>query len=72
MNIAIGEVRYINKKPALITSGYYMGEHGVSNFWTWRYIKADGSLGKEGKGYNNGKDFEVGELIEHEVIIKVK
>lgn len=64
----IGEVRNINGKPALITSGSYMGTYGVSNFWYWRYIKKDGSLGKEGHGYDNG-EYMISKPIEHEVRI---
>jgi len=35
-----------------ITDGEYWGDYGVSNFWTWHYIKPDGTLyPKEYCGY---------------------
>lgn len=34
-----------------IMSGQYWGQHGVSNFWTWREVKKNGKLGKEEHGY---------------------
>lgn len=27
-----------------ITDGQYWGKHGLSNFWEWREVKADGTL----------------------------
>jgi len=39
-----------------ITSGQYWGTHGLSNFWYWREVLADGSLGEEENGY--GWDFD--------------
>ena len=38
-------------KLVRITSGQYMGAYGVSNFWYWREVLSDGSLGEEQHGY---------------------
>ena len=65
----IGEVRMIKGRLSLITSGSYQGQFGISNFWTWRTIRKDGTLGKEYKGYGTGVD--TGPAIKHEKIIKV-
>jgi len=34
-----------------ITSGQFWGTRGVSNFWYWREVLEDGSLGPEEHGY---------------------
>lgn len=35
-----------------ITSGQYWGDHGLSNFWYWREVLADGTLSEtEEHGY---------------------
>ena len=34
-----------------IVDGQYWGEHGLSNFWSWRIIRKDGSLGPKRSGY---------------------
>lgn len=34
-----------------IIDGQYWGEYGLSNHWTWREYKEDGTLGKEHSGY---------------------
>lgn len=65
-----GEVRIINGKLSLITGGNYYGDRGVSNHWTWRTIRKDGTLGKEYGGYNNGSN-KFSKPISHKVIIKV-
>lgn len=68
----VGEVRLVDDELCLITSGQYRGEYGVSNYWTWRKIKKDGTLSKkEYAGYNNG-EFIFSPPIEHEVIIRIK
>lgn len=66
----IGEVRIINGKLSLITTGQMYGSHGISNFWRWRTIRKDGTLGKEYQGYNNG-DHRFSQPIKHKVVIKV-
>jgi len=37
----------------VIINGQYNGLNGVSNFWYWRKIKKDLTLGKEQCGYGN-------------------
>lgn len=50
--LAIGRVyKHPSGRRVKITGGQYWGEHGVSNFWYWREVKADGTLGKLEKGY---------------------
>ena len=51
--LAIGETfRHIDGRLVAITKGQYMGTYGVSNFWWWREVMPDGSLGdKEECGY---------------------
>ncbi len=34
-----------------ITGGQWMGRYGLSNFWEWRKVMPDGSLGKKCSGY---------------------
>jgi hypothetical protein len=41
----------IEGKLVLVESGQYMGLGGVSNFFRGRYVKRDGTLGKEWQGY---------------------
>lgn len=65
----VGEVRMIKGRLSLLTHGSYMGQYGVSNHWTWRTIRKDGTLGKEYNGYGVGLD--TSDPIKHEVIIKV-
>jgi hypothetical protein len=68
----IGEVRYVDDKLSIITSGQYMGEYGVSNYWCWRSIRKDGTLSKkEYSGYNNGEHL-FSAPVEHEIIIRIK
>lgn len=62
----VGEVRIINGKLSLIVSG--QGEQ--SNFWWWRTIRKDGTLGKLRSGYNNNS-IKYSRPIEHTTIIKV-
>ena len=66
----VGEVRMIKGKLSLLTSGSYQGQFGISNFWTWRTIRKDGTLGRESSGYNNG-EHTFSKPIKHKVIIKV-
>ena len=65
----VGEVRIVNGRLSLITHGQTYGAHGISNFWAWRTIRKDGTLGQERSGYGTGID--TGPAIKHEVIIKV-
>ena len=34
-----------------ITGGQYWGEFGLSNFWYWRKVNDDGTLGEKQHGY---------------------
>ena len=38
-------VRYTDGRLVKIISGRYWGQYGISNFWSWQEVKADGSLG---------------------------
>lgn len=41
-----------NNMKVKIIDGQYWGEFGVSNFWVWKEVLADGSLGEvEYSGY---------------------
>jgi hypothetical protein len=66
-----GEVRIINGRLSLITGGQMYGSHGISNFWHWRTIRKDGTLGKEYSGYNSG-EHKFSRPINHKVVIKVE
>ena len=51
-HFAVGDVgKHPDGRMVKITSGQYWGEHGLSNFWYWREVKPDGSLGEEEHGY---------------------
>ena len=67
----VGEVRIIDGRLSMVTGGgYFAPGGGVSNFWYWRTIRKDGTLGKEYSGYNTGV-FNVSRPVKHEVVIKV-
>jgi hypothetical protein len=38
-------------RPVFITAGHYAIEGRISNHFSWRPIKADGTLGREYNGY---------------------
>ena len=40
-----------NGRLVKIVDGQYWGTHGLSNFWYWRRVKADGTLGRLEHGY---------------------
>jgi hypothetical protein len=44
-------VRHPDGRMVQIMNGQYWGTHGVSNFWYWREVRHDGSLGPEECGY---------------------
>lgn len=49
---AIGDiVVHPSGRNVKIVSGQYWGTHGLSNFWYWREVLKDGTLGKEESGY---------------------
>lgn len=56
--IAIGQRWKINGKICQIVGGQYWGEYGVSNFWYWKTVNEDGSLGAENCGYGRHQDWE--------------
>ena len=58
----IGKIYLIQGRPCRIISGQYWGEHGISNFWSWRQMLLPGHLGPEEHGY--GGDWP--ELTEQE------
>lgn len=45
------DVRHPSGRTVRLTGGQYWGRHGVSNFWYWREVLPDGSLGPEEHGY---------------------
>lgn len=48
------------RRKVQITGGSYYDDDGrVFNFWYWRPMRADGTLGKEEYGYNNEGAFSV-------------
>jgi hypothetical protein len=49
----VGEVWIYDGKRVWITGGSFWGEHGISNFWNFRYILEDGTLGESGGTYHN-------------------
>lgn len=49
---AVGDVvTHPSGRKVKIASGQYWGLHGLSNFWRWHEVFADGSLGPEEHGY---------------------
>jgi hypothetical protein len=44
-------VTHPDGRKVKITEGQEWGEHGYSNFWSWKEVKKDGTLGKEESGY---------------------
>lgn len=48
----VGKVmQHPDGRTVKITEGQYWGEHGLSNFWYWREVKPDGTLGGVEHGY---------------------
>lgn len=37
-----------------IIGGTYWADYGISNYWYWRAVQADGSLGPVERGYDDG------------------
>lgn len=51
-HMGIGKiVKHPDGRKVKIVDGQFWGEHGLSNFWTWREVKKNGKLGKEESGY---------------------
>lgn len=56
----IGMVFNYKGKPHVITSGKYMGTHGISNHWYFRQILKTGKLSKVDKyDYCRNNDFTI-------------
>lgn len=48
----VGEIMtHPDGRSVKIVSGQYWGAHGVSNFWSWREVRANGELGEIESGY---------------------
>lgn len=48
----VGKVmKHPDGRTVKIIDGRYWGEFGLSNFWYWREVKADGELGEKESGY---------------------
>ena len=46
--------------PVKVVSGKYFGAHGLSNFWYWQRVRADGSLDpREENGYGQHWKFRL-------------
>jgi len=51
-SMKIGEViQHPKGYPVKVVDGQYWGTYGLSNFWSWRRVKPDGSLGRLVSGY---------------------
>lgn len=69
--IYVGNVYLKDGKPVYITSGQYTGTYGgISNFWYWKPILEDGSLGELEHGYYRGDFDEYRGKVELKVILK--
>lgn len=44
-------LRHPDGRMVEVVDGVRWGEFGLSNFWEWREIREDGSLGKIERGY---------------------
>lgn len=51
-SMAIGKtLQHPDGRTVKVMSGQYWGEHGLSNWWTWREVREDEYLGPEESGY---------------------
>lgn len=51
-DLSVGAVvKHPSGRTVKIVSGQYWGAFGVSNFWRWREVLPDGTLGPEESGY---------------------
>lgn len=68
----IGSVyQRLSGKLIYITSGSYIGGYDrISNHFHWRYLKKDGTLGKEGHGYGDTNIYPVDCKIQIKVVLK--
>lgn len=53
--VRIGSVYKKGRYIVYVTGGTYMGFNGVSNFWTYRKVKKDGTLSKREYGCYGGE-----------------
>jgi hypothetical protein len=72
---AINSVVYYENKiggiyPVLITGGKYLSNGLLSNFWDWRKINDDCSLGELEHGYGNFYDTEGAYIVKHTIVIE--
>lgn len=49
-------VKHQDGRTVKIVAGQYWGTDGVSNFWSWREVKSDGTLGPIEEGYGSELD----------------
>lgn len=58
MELHIGKIFNYNNKPCVIVGGFYYGTNGgISNFWHFRPILPNGTLGKTRADYANNDKF---------------
>jgi hypothetical protein len=71
VNLTIGKVYLIHRRPVLIESGCFYDPvyHRVSNFWYGRFVRKDGSIGRKWCGF--GEDFpEIPSIVEKRVVLR--
>jgi hypothetical protein len=70
-SLEIGKYFIYKGKPIKIISGYFIDPEYdcLSNYWTWRKVLSNGSLGKKGEGY--GGNDEVFKPITKQEAIKL-
>jgi hypothetical protein len=70
-SLEIGKYFLYKGKPIKITHGHFLDPtyHRLSNYWTWRKVLSNGSLGKKDEGY--GGNDEVFKPITKEEAIKL-
>jgi hypothetical protein len=51
---SIGDrVQHTSGRTVEVVDGQYWGKHGISNFWSWREVLSDGTLGEQESGYGD-------------------
>ena len=70
--LSVGKV-YNHPKggPVYITSGKFLSNDRLSNFWYWKPIHKDGTLGEEKSGYGGNWD-ELSANVEIDITVKLK
>jgi len=69
--LRVGMIYLHMEKPVYIYEGQFRGIDGISNFWYWRMILEDGSLGERDCGYNKGDFFDYPDDWEIRIHLKV-